>query len=184
MRPAQLTPRRRLSRFARDARGIAAVEFALLAPVMVLLYCGLAELTMAMMAQRRVAHVASVVADLVAQSQTVKVSQVTDMLSVGGPILSPFSPTPLKMRVTSVVADTNAVPKVSWSQGQGLTALPVNSTVTVPNNLLAAGDSVIMANVQYAFTSPLQLVLPNAITFSSTFYLRPRSGSSVSLVSG
>ena len=46
------SPRQRpLARFGRDQRGLAAVEFALLAPIMILLYCGLGELTLAMMAE-------------------------------------------------------------------------------------------------------------------------------------
>ena len=181
---ADLKPRGRLFGLARDTRGLAAVEFALLAPVMVLLYLGLAEFTMAMMAERRVAHTASVIADLVAQTPQLKSGDITDIFTVGGSILNPFPTTPLKMRITSVIADTNAVPKVSWSQGQGLSALATNATVTVPNNLLAAGDSVVMADVQYVYTSPLQIVLPNALTFSSTFYLRPRRSPSVTLQAG
>ncbi|MBS0362063.1 MAG: pilus assembly protein [Proteobacteria bacterium] len=184
MRAPRLTPLRRFLHGLRSERGSAAVEFALIAPVMVVLYFGLTEFTMAMMAQRRVAHVASVIADLVSQTPQIKNSEVTDVFTVGGAIVSPFPSTPLKMRITSVVADANAVPKVTWSLGQGLSALAVNTTVTVPNNLLAAGDSVVMADVQYNFTSPLQVLLPNALTFSSTFYLRPRRSPSVALLAG
>ncbi|MBS0332352.1 MAG: pilus assembly protein [Proteobacteria bacterium] len=182
MPAVELRPRRRS--FLRDTRGLAAVEFALLAPIMVLLYFGLAEFTMALMAQRRVAHVASVVADLVSQTPQIKNSQVTDIFTVGGSILSPFPSTPLKLRITSVVADSKAVPKVSWSKGQGMSALAANTVVTVPNNLLAAGDSVVMADVEYDYTSPLQIVLPNALAFTSTFYLKPRASPSVTLIAG
>lgn len=185
MRATELSPRRSRRRtLLGDMRGVAAVEFALVAPVMVLLYCGLAEFTMAMMADRRVAHTASVIADLVAQTPQVANSDVTDIFTVGGAILSPFPTTSLKMRITSVVADSNAVPRVAWSQGQGLTPLVVNATAPVPAGLLAAGDSVVMADVQYAYTSPLQIVLPNALNFNSTFYLKPRRSPSVSLLAG
>ena len=40
--------------FWRDRRGAAAVEFAFIAPVLIIMYCGLAELSQAMMAQHRV----------------------------------------------------------------------------------------------------------------------------------
>lgn len=174
-----------LRRLRSDQRGLAAVEFALIAPVMILLYCGLAELTMAMMAERRAAHAASVVADLVAQSSQVTGSQVTDIFSVAKAIMDPFAATTLKLRITSVTADVNAVPKVSWSQGSGLSPLAVGATVTsVPANLLVAGDSVIMADVQYAFTSPLQITLPSPVSFSDTFFLKPRASPSVTLLPG
>jgi hypothetical protein len=48
-----------------------------------------------------------------------------------------------------------------------------------PANLLAAGDSVIQADVQYTFTSPLKYVMPNDVTFNDTYYLKPRSGTAV-----
>lgn len=174
-----------LRRLKTDERGLAAVEFALIAPIMVLLYCGMAEFTMAMMAERRAAHAASVVGDLVAQTGQITGSQVTDVFAVANAIMDPFSATTLKLRITSVVADVNAVPRVSWSQGNGLGALAGGTAVSgFPPNLLAAGDSVIMADVQYSFTSPLRITLPNALSFSDTFYLKPRASTSVTLLPG
>src|SRR5471032_2729651 len=115
--------KRALKRAGRDQRGAAAVEFALIAPVAILLYCGFAELTMAMMAERRAAHSASVVADLVAQSTQVSTAEMTDIFNIGNAIMNPFATAPLKLRVTSVTADVNGVPRVTWSQGHGLGAL-------------------------------------------------------------
>lgn len=171
-----------LRRLRSDRRGAAAIEFALIAPVAILLYAGFSELTMAMMAERRAAHAASVVADLVAQEQTVSTADMTDIFNIGNAIMVPFASAPLRLRVTSVVADVNGVPKVSWSQGHGLGALTAGATVAgFPPTLLAPGDSVIEADVQYAYTSPLQMTLPTALTFSNSFYLRPRRSNSVAL---
>jgi Flp pilus assembly protein TadG len=169
-----------LKRLRSDQRGVAAIEFALIAPVAIALYCGFAELTMAMMADRRVAHAAAVVGDLVAQSPSVSQADLNDVFQVGAAILDPFTATPLKMRITSVVADANGVPKVSWSQSSGMGAMTAGTPVTgFPPALLAAGDSVIQADVSYSYTSPLHMTLPNAITFSNTFYLKPRRSGSV-----
>jgi Flp pilus assembly protein TadG len=169
-----------LKRLRSDQRGVAAIEFALIAPFAIALYCGFAELTMAMMADRRVAHAAAVVGDLVAQSPSVSQADLNDVFQVGGAILNPFTATPLKMRITSVVADTNGIPKVSWSQGSGMTAMTGGATVTgFPPTLLQPGDSVIQADVSYSYTSPLGLTLPAPITFINTFYLKPRQSASV-----
>jgi Flp pilus assembly protein TadG len=171
-----------LRRFGADRRGLAAIEFALAAPIAVLLYCGFAELTMAMMADRRAAHAASVVADLVSQSTQVSATDVSDIFTSANAIMNPFPSAPLKLRVTSVVADANGIPRVAWSQGQGMGALTGGVAVSsFPPNLLVAGDSVIMADVQYAFTSPLQMTLPSPVTYSNTFYLKPRRSTSVAL---
>jgi Flp pilus assembly protein TadG len=171
-----------LRRFRADKRGAAALEFAIIAPVAILLYAGFAELTMAMMAERRAAHAASVVADLVAQEPQVSTADMTDIFNIGNAIMAPFATASLKLRVTSVIADVNGVPKVAWSQGHGLAALRKDDPVAgFPPALLTAGDSVIQADVQYAYTSPLQMTLPTPLSFSNSFYLRPRRSTTVTL---
>ena len=170
----------RLSRFFCDRRGVAAVEFALIAPILILSYCGLAELSIAMMAERRAAHSASVVADLVAQSGAVTPTTLADIYTVGNAIMTPFPSSALKMRITSVTADVNAIPKVAWSNGNGLAPLTKTNTVSgFPANFLAAGDSVIQADVEYTFTSPLQYIIPAPVVFKDTYYLKPRQGGAV-----
>jgi Flp pilus assembly protein TadG len=182
--PLKPAPKRSiLERFRSDRRGVAAVEFALIAPVAILLYCGFAELTMAMMAERRAAHAASVVADLVAQEPHVTAAEMTDIFNIGNAIMNPFPATPLKLRVTSVTADANGVPQMTWTKVSGGAApMPAGPVAGVPANLLAAGDSVIQADMQYAYTSPLRMTVPNALSFSNTFYLRPRRSPQVALL--
>jgi Flp pilus assembly protein TadG len=171
-----------LRRFSRDRRGVAAVEFALLAPIFILLYCGLAELTMAMMAERQAAHAASVAGDLVAQEVQVTNAEVDDIYNVALAVLKPFPTTSLKLRVSSVKADVNGVPKVVWSKGYGLGSLGVGATPGgFPANLLLAGDSVIEADVSYTYTSPIGQVMPTPRTFSDSFYLKPRRSPDVTL---
>lgn len=162
-------------RLARDKRGVSAVEFALIAPALIAFYFGLAELTQAMMAERRASHAASSIGDLVAQSTQISDSTVTDIFTIARAVMSPFPTTTLKMRVTSIVADSAVSPKVAWSKGDGLTAKGVGNTETVPTGLLtAAGDSVILSEVQYSYDSPVDYFVPNAVVFNKKFYLRPR----------
>ena len=166
-------------RFGKDRRGVAAVEFALIAPVMVLMYCGLVELCQAMIAERKANHVASAVGDLVAQAEGVTTSELSDIFSIGNTIMAPYATTTLKMRVSSVTADTNNTPKVDWSRGYGgLGALTAGSTVTLPMTL-TSGESIVMSEAQYAYTSPMQYILPSALNYSEKFYLRPRRSDKV-----
>ncbi len=169
-----------LKTFRKHEGGLAALEFALVAPIMILLYMGLAELTMAMMAERQAAHSASVVGDLVAQSIGMNATQMNDIFSVGNAIMKPFPSAALNLRVSSVKADSAGVPKVVWSQGHGLGSLGAGATPSgFPATLLAAGDSVIEADVSYTYTSPIMQVLPMPITYSNSFYLKPRRVSEV-----
>lgn len=166
-------------RFRKDRRGVAAVEFALIAPAMILLYCGLAELTQAVIAERKANHVASAVGDLVTQVSSVTTSDLSDIFSIGNTIMSPFPTTSLQMRVTSITADSNDTPRVDWSHSSGsMTPFTAGSAVTVPITL-SPGDSVVMSESNYQYVSVLHYVLPQAMNYSEKYYLRPRTSSQV-----
>jgi Flp pilus assembly protein TadG len=167
----QLTP---LSRLGRDRRGAAALEFALLLPILLLLYFGVAEVTQAVLTERRASHAASTIGDLVAQSSTITQAQVGDVFTIGKAIVYPYPTGPLKMRITSIVADAQGVTTVAWSQGDGIAALAKGSPVAVPANVIAANQSVIKAEVKYTYTPAVGYVLKSSMPFNSTYYLRPR----------
>lgn len=158
---------------AGDDRGISAVEFALLAPVLIAFYLGLSEFCQGYMAQKRMGHVAAAVADLVAQEDTVTRANLDDIFTLGGLIMKPFSTATLKQRITSVTRTGTKV-KVDWSRGDGLTARTTGSEVTVPTDLLADGQSVIISEATYDYDSPADYLMPSVTKFSHTYYLRPR----------
>lgn len=170
-----------LRRLRRDRRGVSAVEFALLAPVIIAFYFGLAEFCQGYMAQKRMGHVASAVADLVAQSTSVSTSQVDDIFAIGALIMKPFSSTPLKQRVTSITRDDKGVAKVDWSRGSGMTARAKGATVTVPSGVIANGESLIMTEATYDYDSPVDYLMPAITRFSHSYYLRPRNTDVVTL---
>lgn len=166
---------RRLSRLAGDERGVSAVEFALLAPVLIALYFGLAEFCQGFMAEKRMTHVSSMVADLVSQEEAVSAANLDDIFQIGALIMKPFSDDPLQQRVSSVTL-TAGVATVDWSRAVGgMSARDAASTVTLPPDLLENGQSVIMAEATYDYRSPIGKLLPGVTTFSSVYYLRPRT---------
>ncbi len=165
---------RRAWRLLADSRGAAAVEFALLLPVLCLLYFGMAELTQGVMAERRAAHTASTIGDLVAQSSSISAAEVGDVFTVGDAIAYPFPTAPLSMRITSVVAGANGATTVAWSRASGMAPLAKGSPVTVSANVIAANQSVIMAEAKYVYTPAVGYLLHAPITFDKVYYLRPR----------
>jgi Flp pilus assembly protein TadG len=167
---------RRLSGLRGDERGVSAVEFALLAPVLIGLYFGLAELCQAFMAEKRMTHVSSMVADLVSQEETVTTANLDDIFQISDLIMEPFPTITLEQRVSSVTL-TSGVARVDWSRsdGEDMLAYDPQSTVTLPAGLIEEGQSVIMAEAVYEYQSPVGKLLPGDTTFTSTYYLRPRT---------
>ena len=81
----------RLRGFLADKRGVSAVEFALIAPILIMIYLALAELTLGMMASRRTSHLAATIGDLAAQSENLTDANITDLWSIGTSMMQPFS---------------------------------------------------------------------------------------------
>ncbi len=161
-----------LSRFRRDTRGVAAVEFALIAPVLVALYIGLAEFCQAYMADQRASHLTSQIADIVARSDVVTVDELADIFAIGDILMTPFPTATLGVRISSVTRGTDGIVRVDWSRGDGMD--PRSGVVTVPDGLITNGQSLILSEATYDYTSPINDLLPGTTQFSHSFYLRPR----------
>jgi Flp pilus assembly protein TadG len=171
MRPVQ-----RIRRFLRDRGGLAAVEFAFVAPILILAYFGVAELCGAMLSQRKTSHVASAIGDLTAQYSAPSTTDISNFFAAGQTIMSPSDTTSLQMRISAVqenAAGTAAT--VIWScASANWTKIPVTTPEVLQANLITANQSVIMSEAKYTYTSPVSYILPAAFNYSYTFYLRPR----------
>lgn len=163
-------------RFARNLRGIAATEFASVAPVMLMLYFGVTELYDALIVKSKVTAVASPAADLVAQDKSITDPGMLDIFLALDAIMFPYPAADEQVVISSLVdAGSNKV-KVAWSDGHNATARAVNSYVTIPDGLVVSGGggSVIMAEVTYSYHSPAGELIYGSIPITDKFYLRPR----------
>lgn len=165
---------RLIRRLLRDRRGVAAVEFALIAPVMLLMLSGIIELSNLLMAERRVLEAGNSVADLIGQSTDLSTSDLNDIYSAAAQVMSPFPSASLKIGVASVrYDDTTGVPYLSWSGSYNSGS--VSNPTTMATGLGEAGESVIVVVVSYTYTPVLNTIIPASFTLSETTYVRPRN---------
>jgi Flp pilus assembly protein TadG len=177
--------KRLLATFRRDKKGVSAVEFALIAPILIASYFGLAEMCGAMLAERKASLIASEIGDLTAQRTTMNTAGITDIFSVATTVMTPMPTTTLNMRISSISADsTDKIFTVAWTKSQGnwTTALAQGQTVTMPAGLLAANATIIRSEVQYTYSSPVSDFIKTPLTFNETFYLVPRQSAAVTWV--
>jgi Flp pilus assembly protein TadG len=173
-------------RFLRSAlirdEGTSSVELALLLPVMITLYFGASEISNILIADRKLNKTGSTVADLVSQSITIDDDLMADIFQASASIMNPFQPTPLRVVVASVVADDDNDTSVAWSDALNGSAHRPGSAFSLPPGLTTPGSSVIVAEAEYTYTSPIGEFLTGGLTFTSTYYLRPRRTSAVARV--
>lgn len=175
-------------RWIGNCRGTSAVEFAIIAPLLITLYAGAVEVGNALTIYRRTDQIAYTAADLVAQSKSVSKADLEDITAASSSILTPYSTAPLSIVLTSVVADSNGNTTVAWSYGMNAAAHTVGAAFTLPTGITAPGSSVIVAEVKYAYSPLLNIKTSatsstskndGAFTMSRVFYSRPRQSLTV-----
>lgn len=164
---------RRFSRFRLNVDGVAAVEFAMVLPVMLIMYLGMAEVTHAVSADRKVTLLSRALADLTAQSKTVTLADMTAIFSAATAVLTPYASGDAQMVISSVEID-DGVAKIAWSCQTNGTARPVGEEIALPEGMLIDDTSLIMAEVTYPFTPAIGYVLSGTINLTETTYMRPR----------
>jgi TadE-like protein. len=178
--------RRSVLRLRRDRRGVGAVEFALIAPVLIVLYIGSLEISVAMSVNKKIARAASTVADLVTQQTTVNKDFLLSMVDVAKSVITPFKADGLKVRVIGIKIDGAGKPKVAWSWDEtNKPVYAVGSDISIPAELVLNDSFLVRTDV--AMDYQMLMILPalkdvqiKTLKMSKTYHLRQRIADDVS----
>jgi Flp pilus assembly protein TadG len=173
--------RGRLLRYWRSERGLAAVEFAFVLPIILTMFLGLVELSQASGARAQIINMTSAAGDLVAQESSVTGSDLDSVFSAVNTMLFPNDTSEATITITSVIdGGAGNQPVIAWSCSKGKTPVAMTKgsmpSPALPDGLLAAGGggSVIWSRVTYRYNSFLTYFLPAWTTWTNDFYLKPR----------
>lgn len=170
-----------------DARGVAATEFAIVSPFMLLLYIGGVELGNGLAMNVKVSATAHSVADMVSQNTQVTASQMTGILAASTAIMAPYavksgSTSLMTITVSAVSTDSKGNATVQWSTstksgaartvGQQMTLSQF--TATDPKNPNNANISLILSEVSYDYTPNLGYTIAGTVQLTDSYYLFPR----------
>ena len=180
-------------RYKADRRGVAAVEFALIVPLLLAMYLGTMEISNGIALNKRVARMASAVADLVAQQDEVSKTDLEEIMKIGEAILYPYTGDKPKITITAVdVKSTHPKwGKVLWSRQQNkdgtyATGAVTGSDVNVPNRLRIDNSFVLLVRGEVKYLPVVTWVTgkdgggnPLGIDFSEQYWLHPRLSDSI-----
>lgn len=161
-----------------DNRGVAAIEFALIAPIMISFYFGLSEISMAISADRDVTHGASVAGDLATQATELDRLDIEDIMNATIEVLNVRD-----ADVADISIDLTSFQMVGGTRqtigrarlGANLGAYNANS---ISNNMLNNTSGVVVARVRLAY-SPLTFKFMSNVNLDETFLLKPRKSLAV-----
>lgn len=182
---------RRAAGFWSDVRGVAAVEFAFIVPILLIMYFVTMEASQAVETSKKVSRIGSMVADLVTQQPTIAKADLDAIMKIGTSALQPYNRSLPNITITAIQVTTDATPKVNvvWSRkvvdGVYSAAIALPATTTVPATLKVAGSFLIRVESQLGYKpvitwsagSQQSLGLTsafNSISMDETYYLRPR----------
>ena len=168
-------------RYKSDHQGVAAIEFVFVAPIMIFMYFGLAEISTAITADRQISHATNVAGDLATQVATIDAAQMSEIMTATTLVMGIPSNKigDVKLEIASFSRDVNdnIVP---------LGKASLNAPITTPFDadglddlILSNNSGVVVARVEYDY-EPLKLrYFDSNFTLSETFLLKPRVAANV-----
>lgn len=183
-----------LLRLRADRRGVAATEFAVIVPLMLLMLLATVEITAGIAADRKVTLVARTLSDLVSQASSVTDNDMKNVFAASYGVLTPYQANSAKATITEIYVDKNKIAKVLWSKSGTVTvsgstasatlaASPhgAGDTISIPNGLKVPDTFLIFSEFTYRYQPTIAYLLPKAgIDLSDTSYTRPRQTKCVS----
>ena len=171
---------------SKDCRGVAATEFVMIVPLMMVMFFGVVEFSSGVAVDRKVTLVARTLSDLTSQSTTVTNSDLSNFFAASIGIMAPYSASPTQSTLTELYVDPNThTAKVQWSKAStfnssGVVVLGTSShspgdVVTIPAALKVDGTYLIWSEVSYKYVPAVGYVMAKTgITLTDQTYTRPR----------
>lgn len=185
-----LTWRRWAQAFKAGETGVAAVEFALILPIMLMLYIGMVEGSALISMDRKVQTVSGAVGDLVARSNgTITASTLDNYVKIAGGIMTPYPTDELVQIVTQVKFDSDGRPVVDWSrryEGQVVQTTggyAEETPYTLPPEVLAIaqGQPIIVTECALAYPPLYGIVFDSTVNLYRQNFFMPRFGEPIVL---
>lgn len=177
-----------LKGFLGDRRGAVMVEFAAAIPVFVVLLLGGVEVSRLALLHQKMDRLATTMADLVAQGETITAAQLNTFYAAAEPVMWPYSFTTQGRIIVTQVGGSTGVPRINWQHsGGGAVAAAselgtVGTTAALPTGFVVRLDeSLITTEIFFEF-EPIFFpqVAPARRLYHRSFF-RPRLGSLTTL---
>lgn len=182
-----------LRRFLSDRRGVAAIEFAFIAPVLLVLYMMTMEIAQAIDTNKKVSRVASMVADLVTQQLDTTKADLNAIMTIGDSMLRPYNRTQPAIEIEAIQIDGSKTPKIVWSRklvaGATSAGRAAGTVVTVPEKLKIADTFIVNVKTSLSYAPVIAWVTYSkteawtssqvALAMGEEYYLRPRRAATI-----
>jgi Flp pilus assembly protein TadG len=163
-----------LRRFARDAKGVSAVEFAMVLPFMVALYVGTIELGDGLTIRFKATQAVRSVTSLASEYVSIDTSTMSSILNAASTVMTPYPASNMTITLSEITTNASGQGTVTWSCSLNGTARTWNSSYTLPANLQTANITVLLGEVTFPYTPGLGYAISGTINIYQSLYFYPR----------
>jgi Flp pilus assembly protein TadG len=175
-------------RFRRDERGVSAIEFVLIFPILVGMMAGTVDIGQALTVSRKMNQVVATLGDMTSQQSNWTASDLDAIVTGTATIIEPFEKADLKIDLAILDVDASLKTKVNWARSYNKTALKKGEAtpVTIPTNIATTGVQLIAVKATYTLTTPFSKLLKpitgvTSYSYQKTYIMRPRNGDAITM---
>ena len=173
--------------FVADKRALAATEFAVIVPLMLVMFFGTVEFSSAVAIDRKVTLIARTLSDLTSQSTSLADADMQNTFTASISVVMPYDAALVKGTISQIYIDANSIATVQWSKAGVIASGATQATLATsarkagdkvtaesPPTLLIPSSYLILSEANYTYTPAIGYVLKPKITLSDLSYTRPR----------
>lgn len=169
--------------------GVAAIEFALVLPVMVAMLLGMSEVTLGVNMDRKLTLLSRSLADLSSRVQKITSSDMDDIFKASALVMQPFDSSRLamvvtQMKVTKVGNNYNGSVDWTCARGPGAVTKPTNVTYTVPSGFQTDASYYMLIEAKLPYSPLFGKAITGTITLSESTPWPIRNNTKVTLTGG
>ncbi len=165
--------------FTASTGGIAAVEFAILLPLLLLMLLGTMELGTAYVVNSKLRTVASTVVEIANQYTTIQDSDMAAILGAASAVVTPYAVSNASVVLSEITIDSKGKATVTWSDTLNGAARTAGSSITVPSSVAVPNTVLLLAEASYLYTPMFGYAMTGTITLQDRLYGMPRNGSAI-----
>lgn len=166
-------------RWGREEEALAAVESALIFPVMLVMMLGIVDAGNAILANQKAVRASQVVADLVARASSLTQGDVDEAVAAGRLAFEPMDASSYGVDIVSIRFDENSVGQIVWRETVNMPA--ADSPLSDSDALAAANEGAVMVSVQYVYTPIFGNFIMPEYTMNEVAFTRGRNSAVVNL---
>lgn len=161
-----------VSRWLGSEDATAAVEAALVFPILLTLLLGTFDMGNGILANQKTIRASQVVADLITRERSVDTNDINEAVEAGRLAFETMSSDTYGVDIVSIRFDDDADPEIVWRETRDMS--PVADVLTNVASLAEAGNGVVVVTVEYLFEPIFAGFIVDEMPMQETAFTRGR----------